>query len=354
MMVEYKLYVGQILVQAGIAGMYIIVRIAFDNGMNCFVYVAYRQAVATLVIAPIAYFLERYIYFTQYKHGKARSELKIFLLALSGITMSQNLFFIGLAYTSATFTAAITNLIPIVTSVMAIAFRYEKVDIRTKRGQAKIIGTVICVGGAMIMTLYKGSTIVLTKTLLLKLSTWFLGAASLFVCLLFLSAYLTLQVPVLKEYPAKKSFLALVFLLATLQSTVMALIFEPNISSWKINWDMDLLSIVYSALLGSVFTFFVQTYSIKEKGPIFPVLFYPLSTIIVAVLELTIFHSNLHLGSVVGGVLTIAGLYIALWGKGNDKEETKPLEETRPLEDGVEDGCTNSIEDCTVEIQQPC
>ncbi|XP_057862298.2 WAT1-related protein At1g21890 [Cryptomeria japonica] len=349
-MEEYKIYIGQILVQAGLAGMYIIVRIAFDNGMNRYVYLAYRQAVATLVMAPIAYFLER----NERPPLTCTIFWQIFLLALAGISVSQNLFFIGLAYTSATFAAAISNLLPIFTSVMTIAFRYEKVDIRTKRGQAKIIGTVICVGGAMIMTLYKGSTIVLTKTLLLKLSTWFLGAASLFVCLLFLSAYLTLQVPVLKEYPAKKSFLALVFLLATLQSTVMALIFEPNISSWKINWDMDLLSIVYSALLGSVFTFFVQTYSIKEKGPIFPVLFYPLSTIIVAVLELTIFHSNLHLGSVVGGVLTIAGLYIALWGKGNDKEETKPLEETRPLEDGVEDGCTNSIEDCTVEIQQPC
>ncbi|XP_057845423.2 WAT1-related protein At5g07050 [Cryptomeria japonica] len=343
MMVEYKLYVGQILVQAGIAGMYIIVRIAFDNGMNRFVYVAYRQAVATLGMAPIAYFLER----------NDRPPLtctifwQIFLLALSGITMSQNLFFIGLAYTSATFTAAITNLLPIVTSVMAIAFRYEKVDIRTKRGQAKIIGTVICVGGAMIMTLYKGSTIALTKTLLLKLSTWFLGAASLFVCLLFLSAYLTFQVPVLNKYRAQKSFLALVFLVATLQSTLMALIFEPHISSWKINWDVDLFSIVYSALLGSVFAFFVQTYSIKQRGPVFPALFNPLSAILVAVLELTIFHVNLPVGSVVGGVLTIAGLYIALWGKANDNEETKPLE------DVVEDGCTNSIEDCTVEIKQP-
>ncbi|XP_057862327.2 WAT1-related protein At4g01440-like isoform X2 [Cryptomeria japonica] len=175
---------------------------------------------------------------------------QIFLIALSGISVSQNLFFIGLAYTSATFTAAIINVLPIVTSVMAIAFRYEKVDIRTKRGQATITGTAICVGGAMIMTLYKGSTISLTGTLVLKLSTWFLGAASLVVCLLFLAAYLTFQVPILKKYPAQKSFIALVLLLATLQSTVMALIFEPHISSWKINWGIDLFSIVYSYEFG--------------------------------------------------------------------------------------------------------
>ncbi|GLJ32876.1 hypothetical protein SUGI_0662110 [Cryptomeria japonica] len=224
---------------------------------------------------------------------------QIFLIALSGISVSQNLFFIGLAYTSATFTAAIINVLPIVTSVMAIAFRYEKVDIRTKRGQATITGTAICVGGAMIMTLYKGSTISLTGTLVLKLSTWFLGAASLVVCLLFLAAYLTFQVPILKKYPAQKSFIALHCILGS---------------------------------MSSAFTFFVQTYTIKERGPIFPSLFNPLSAIIVAVLELTIFHASLHVGSVVGGVLTIAGLYIALWGKANDKEET------RPIEDEVEDG----------------
>ncbi|XP_057862329.1 WAT1-related protein At1g21890-like isoform X5 [Cryptomeria japonica] len=122
MMVEYKLYVGQILVQAGLTGMYIIVRIAFDNGMNRFVYVAYRQAVATLVMAPIAYFLER----NDRPPMTCTIFWQIFLIALSGISVSQNLFFIGLAYTSATFTAAIINVLPIVTSVMAIAFRqYE-------------------------------------------------------------------------------------------------------------------------------------------------------------------------------------------------------------------------------------
>ncbi|KAK1273803.1 hypothetical protein QJS04_geneDACA022186 [Acorus gramineus] len=32
----------------------------------------------------------------------------------------------------------------------------ERVDLRSKRGQAKVVGTVACVAGAMIMTLLKG------------------------------------------------------------------------------------------------------------------------------------------------------------------------------------------------------
>jgi hypothetical protein len=32
----------------------------------------------------------------------------------------------------------------------------ERVNIKSLRSQAKIVGTIVCVGGAMLMTLYKG------------------------------------------------------------------------------------------------------------------------------------------------------------------------------------------------------
>lgn len=37
--------------------------------------------------------------------------------------------------------------------------RMETVGIRTLAGQAKVIGTVLCVGGSMLMTFYRGSLI---------------------------------------------------------------------------------------------------------------------------------------------------------------------------------------------------
>ena len=40
--------------------MNIIARVALDEGLNHFVFVAYKEAVATMAIAPFAYFLERY------------------------------------------------------------------------------------------------------------------------------------------------------------------------------------------------------------------------------------------------------------------------------------------------------
>ena len=94
-------------------------------------------------------------------------------------------------YTSATFTAAMTNVLPAFAFLMAWIFRsvntvlfrllwfmflsslkffglkdqyilmcrLEKVDIRKIHSQAKILGTVVTVGGAMLMTVVKGPLI---------------------------------------------------------------------------------------------------------------------------------------------------------------------------------------------------
>lgn len=51
--------VNMVVVQFGYAGMNIISTLAMDTGMNPFVHVAYRQIFATLVISPLAYFIER-------------------------------------------------------------------------------------------------------------------------------------------------------------------------------------------------------------------------------------------------------------------------------------------------------
>ena len=57
---SFKPHLVELAVQICVAGMIIITRVALDEGMSHFVFVTYTLAVATLVIAPVAYFLERY------------------------------------------------------------------------------------------------------------------------------------------------------------------------------------------------------------------------------------------------------------------------------------------------------
>lgn len=56
-----KPYVVVVLIQFLFAGMAILSKVAFDGGMNTFVFVFYRQAIAAVLLTPTAIFFERFI-----------------------------------------------------------------------------------------------------------------------------------------------------------------------------------------------------------------------------------------------------------------------------------------------------
>lgn len=59
--VLYKIrpYLLMVFLQFGSAGMYIISMVTLNHGMNRYVLIVYRNAIAALVLAPFALFLER-------------------------------------------------------------------------------------------------------------------------------------------------------------------------------------------------------------------------------------------------------------------------------------------------------
>lgn len=319
---EFNPHLSQILVQVAFAGMYIITRVSMIDGMNHFVFVTYRQVVATIFIAPFAYFLER-------KQRPPLTWVMLFQICLlaSGITLSQNCYFQGLYYTSSTFGSAALNLVPVLTFAIATFLRLEKVNIRSLGGQAKVVGTVLCVGGAMVMTLYKGPSIKFFPpgvkghhiTYNSNANDLVLGSILVFGSVVIMAAGLAFQAPVLKKYPAQLSLTALMCLIVSIQSGLIAVICEHKKSEiWRIGWNMELLSVVYAGIICSALGMFLQAWSITQKGPVFVAIFNPVGTIVTAIFELIILHLYLHVGSVVGATFIAVGLYSALWGKAND------------------------------------
>lgn len=326
-----KPYLSQIIVQVVTAGVYIMIKIALTDGMNHFVFVAYRQIVATIAIAPLAYFSER-----KKRPPLTRPVLfQIFLLG-SAIAITHNCYIPGLLYTSSTFVAAAFNLVPVLTFLNAIFLRQEKVNLRSLRGQAKVFGTVISVSGAMVMTLYRGPELhFLSSGMETHQSKYnfkpniILGSILVFVGVVVWSAYIVFQGPVLKRYPTQLSLTALMTLVSAVESALIGVIFEHNKSNmWAIGWNMELLSVVYSGMIGSAVLMFLLAWCISKRGPVFVAIFNPLATIVTAILELIIFHVSLHLGRVVGAILIVTGLYITLWGKSKDVKTTCDVEES--------------------------
>ncbi|KAL6962487.1 hypothetical protein U1Q18_037446, partial [Sarracenia purpurea var. burkii] len=144
--------------------------------------------------------------------------------------------------------------------------------------------------------------------------------------------WLVMQVPLIKQYPAKFRLITLQCFFSCGQSTVLALAVERNPLAWKLGWDFRLLSVTYCGVIVNGITYWLQVWAIEKKGPVFTAMFTPLALIVTAIFSSLLWKEVLHLGSVLGAVLLVGGLYGVLWGKNKEgKEETneQKAEETK-------------------------
>lgn len=326
-MSKYKPFMVAFGIQVGYALLNIISKAALSNGMSHFVFVVYRHLITIVFLSPIAYFLER--------NGRPSLTFyifcRIFILALCGITISQNLYYAGINYTSATLGTALTNGLPAINFIMAVMFRLEKFSVKSLPGQAKVFGMAVCIGGAVIVSLYKGPVILIPwsprghvqKANIISgdradVKEWTKGCLLIVIANIVWSAWLVQQDIVLKLYPAPLSMTTLMCFLGTLQSAVVALIFEGYAAWWTLEWDNQLLSIVYGGVMISGAVYYMQIWCKSKKGPVFLDMFTPLSLIPVSILSFFIFSEHLHLGIAIGGILLVTGLYTILWAMRKD------------------------------------
>ncbi|XP_075507726.1 WAT1-related protein At5g07050-like [Primulina tabacum] len=332
-----KLYIAMICLQFGHAGMNIITKVSLDGGMSHYVLVVYRHSFATVAIAPFALLLERKVWpkitFTIF--------LQLFFLGLLGPVIDQNLYYAGLKFTSPTYACALSNMLPAMTFVMAVICRMEKLDLMKIRCQAKVVGTLITVCGAMLMTLYKGDAInmVWSKYIHPRQSyapqataahatqeDWIKGSILLIIATLAWASFFILQAITLRKYTAQLSLTALVCFLGTLQSIGVTLVMEHKRDAWVIGWDMNLLAAAYAGIVSSGIAYYVQGLVMQKRGPVFVTSFSPLMMIIVAIMGSFILAEKIFVGGVLGAVLIVIGLYAVLWGKCKEKREGEILE----------------------------
>ncbi|ESQ34607.1 hypothetical protein EUTSA_v10007890mg [Eutrema salsugineum] len=347
LMNRVKPYLAMISMQFGYAGMYIITMVSLNHGMNHYILAVYRHAIATVVIAPFALFHERKI--------RPKMTFRIFLqIALLGFiepVLDQNLYYVGMSYTSATFASATANVLPAITFVLAIIFRLESLNFKKVRSIAKVVGTVITVSGALLMTLYKGPIVDFIKfgggggggggdgaggshggvAAAALDKHWIPGTLMLLGRTFGWAGFFILQSFTVKQYPAELSLTALICLTGTLEGTAVSLVTVRDLSAWKIGFDSNLFAAAYSGVICSGVAYYVQGVVMRERGPVFVATFNPLCVVITAALGVVVLSESIHLGSVIGTLFIIVGLYTVVWGKGKDKRMTDDDEISKEL-----------------------
>ncbi|KAH0463293.1 hypothetical protein IEQ34_007875 [Dendrobium chrysotoxum] len=347
---RFKPHLLMVLAQIGYTILYFITEASFNHGMNPHVYITYRNIVAGFAMLPFAYFLER----------KLRPKLtlalflEIFVLSLLGVGLTLNMYFASLRYTSPAFLSSMVNTIPSMTFVIAVLLRLEHLNVQSLQGSAKVIGTMVCLAGVIIMTLYKGSAVRNLWGAIIHMQgntiheNWLKGSVFTVTSCVTWSVWYIMQAITLQKYPAQISLTAWMSFIGGAQSAVFALYVEHRPSAWIIKFDINLWSTLYgvskaskadrlfysediflkeTSLQGIVCSgiiIFIQLWCTKEKGPVFVTMFNPLSTILVTLLAYFVFGERLFIGSIIGGVIVIIGLYLVLWGKDSDEAGMKP------------------------------
>ncbi|CAI0428244.1 unnamed protein product [Linum tenue] len=274
--------------------MFLLSKAAFDGGFNSYIFVFYRQAFATVALAPLAFFLE-------WKHAPPLSLptfCKIFVLSLGGITLSLNLNGVGLRYTSANLGAASSNAAPVITFFVALLFGMETLKARTRTGMAKLAGIVICLGGVAALAFYKGphfkffclfkhlhgQSQYLSSQQRHHASTsshrsWVKGCFLMLFSNIAFGSWLVIQVIVMKSYPSKLMFTTLQCFQSSIQSLVVAVVAERDLEEWKLGWNMRLFAVAYCGVVVTGVTYYLQAWVFEKKDPVFLVVPTPLTFI---------------------------------------------------------------------------
>ncbi|KAL4185339.1 hypothetical protein AMTRI_Chr10g5410 [Amborella trichopoda] len=294
---KYKLALALILFQSFFAVMIVLTKVAFLLGMSF-------HSLSLNIILGIMQENQTSLSLKTVTH--------IFVIGQLGVPLLQISYFYGVSYTSSTFTVVII--------------------IRNARGQAKIVGTVTCVGGATIMTLINRPTLGFLDFLkkptplshlldttpgITPKDNWTLGPILIILAVISYGAWLLYQAWAFKDYPAQAALMVMMLGMGTLQSAILALIINKS-DAWTVNSNFELFTYAYSGIWGAGLSLFLLSWSLKEKGPVYTAAFAPLSTVLVAILEPITLHVDLHIESMVGMVVVFSRPYIVLWGRAKD------------------------------------
>ncbi|KAH7528501.1 WAT1-related protein At3g28050 [Ziziphus jujuba] len=334
-LVKFLPFAVMVVVQCLDVGLTTLSKAAMSRGMSHYVFVVYANALASLILFPSSFIIER----------KRRPPLtfsilcKFFLLSLVGITMMQNCAFTGVNYSSPTLASAMTNLVPAFTFSLAVIFRMEKLDLKSSRSQMKLMGTLLSISGAMVVTLYKGPPILKTLQVpstekfsaskpfffstMLKTtpSNWVIGSLFLAISSLSYAISNTAQAAILKEYPSQITMVSFFCFFGAIQCATLSLFAERDPNAWILKPDIELICILYSAICGCVGMFTAISWCIKMKGPVFVSMFTPLEIAIASILATIFLGETLYVGSVIGAVVIVIGFYGVIWTQFKEEKD---------------------------------
>ncbi|XP_058778199.1 WAT1-related protein At5g47470-like isoform X1 [Vicia villosa] len=318
---------GLIVVQFIYAGNAELMSYSMSLGISPLTIVVFTSIATFLILFPAAFFFERSKW---PKNFSLKFMMQIWFLSFGGLAF-QFFFLKGINLTSPAMGTAMPNLAPGLIFIIAWTFGLEKVNLSNKYSKLKILGTLLCVLGALTMSIMQSISAPATKkeaTLLQSSSTptnllfdmkKIIGCIYLIISVLILSSSIVLQAFALGDFPAPMSLSAITSLFGGFMTAVVQKFQGDNLKS-----GLQLVSfgdiIGFSVLAGGVsgISLSFNGWALKKRGPVFVSMFSPIGTVCSVIFSVFTVGDTVNIGSIGGMFLMFIGLYIVLWAKGKE------------------------------------
>lgn len=331
---EMGMFTMMMMTEGATIALTIMAKTIMTRGLSPFVFIAYTNALGSILLLPYSFFFHRerprQPIFTR------QLLLRCFLMGFTGIFLSQNLAFVGLSYSSPIVVCAMGLMIPAFSFLLSVALRKTELDFRRSSTRAKITGTLVSFGGALVVELYKGPFIRKSSSSTPSLQfipqlfvyykpqdNWVLGGILLAAASLCVSIWNIIQLGTVKKYPQVMKVASFYSLAGSIQCVMFSLFMERDPSAWKLNLNLDLFIIVLTAIYVSIVRSSIHVSCTRKKGPFYVPLFKPFGIVFATTFGVSFFTNSLHYGSVLGAIIAGMGYYIVMLGQIREVEAQK-------------------------------
>ncbi|KAK7406264.1 hypothetical protein VNO78_07887 [Psophocarpus tetragonolobus] len=318
---------GLIGIQLIYAGNAVLMSYSMSLGFSSLTIIILTSLATFIILFPIAFCFERSLW---PRHWNFKLITQLLLLSFGGLVF-QYLFLKGINLTSPAMGTAMPNLAPGLIFTIAWTSGLEKVNLGNKYSKLKILGTLLCVLGALTMSIMQSinstSATDLNPTVQLQSTPSsvtldlqkIIGCFYLVVAVFILSTNVVLQAFALGDFPAPMSLGAITSLLGAFMTAIAQLLENHKLKTgWLLVRSGDLIGyfVLAGAVSGICLSF--NGWALKKKGPVFVSMFSPIGTVCSVIFSVVTVGETVSIGCLTGMFLMFIGLYLVLWAKGKE------------------------------------
>uniref|UniRef100_A0A0E0MGQ2 EamA domain-containing protein n=1 Tax=Oryza punctata TaxID=4537 RepID=A0A0E0MGQ2_ORYPU len=311
---------GMMGVQLAGAAYMVVLAPAMERGLDPLFLVTFGSLANAAFTLPFSVALERRLLWPPAEQLlSGRLLLRFVILALGGVTGFQALMLQGMKRTSPAIAAAMPNLTPGFIFVVAASLGFERVRLRCCYTWAKIVGTALCLGGAITMSVIQSATAPPSPSPP-PASGWAAGCFCLLGAVVVLSCTTVLQAATMVGFPAPITLCTVTSFLGAVLTAAFQLLARGSLAAGTglVGLRTVLALVLVGGVVSSACVAF-QAWALKKKGPVVVSMFSPTQTVGSTVFSAIFLGRVVKPGSVVGMILLFSGLYVVLWAK---KKET--------------------------------